>query len=113
MSYLPSKLGSAPALAGVGDVVSAADAAYRVVTDPCLGRVANLVLELNRLEQPSKPDGTPGPTPTVPGIGLCKAVKPLEAVVWVRKNPWSLPLAAGAIVGGIFLLGWSTGRGRR
>jgi hypothetical protein len=108
MTYHPYKRSRA-ALGGVGDV---ADAAVRVVTDPCLTQVAGLVLRLNKLEQPSSSSGGP-PSPPVKGIGLCKAVPAIKGIVWVRERPWVLPVGAFAIVGGLIALGYAMGRDRR
>ena len=73
-------------LGGVTSVISATAA---VVEDPCLFQVSDLLLKLHRMEQaPARPrvPGQPAPAPSAPakGIGLCQAVKPLRAVVWVR-----------------------------
>lgn len=102
-------------LGGVGTVISATAA---VVEDPCLLPVSQMLLELHRLEQaPARPrtPGQPAPAPSAPakGIGLCHAVTPLRAVVWVRKRPWVLPVAGVAVVGGLIGLGYLLrGRGR-
>lgn len=101
-------------LGGVGDVVSAAAA---VVEDPCLLPVSQLLLRLHQLEQPARPrtSSTPAPAPSAPtkGVGLCYAVKPLRAAVWVRQRPWVLPVAGVALVGGLVTLGYLLrGRGR-
>ena len=97
-------------LGGFGDVAQAARA---VVEDPCLFEVSTLVLRLNALtaKTPSRP-GAPSPTPTR-GIGLCKAVPPLRLVVKLKEQPWILPLAGLALVGGLFGLGYLAGRRRR
>lgn len=102
-------------LGGVGSVISATAA---VVEDPCLLPVSELLLELHRLAQaPARPraPGQPAPAPSAPakGIGLCQAVKPLRAAVWVRRRPWVLPVAGVAVVGGLIGLGYLLrGRGR-
>lgn len=105
------------ALSGVTDV---ALAAASVVQDPCLYDVATLLLKLNQLEQqpvvkvPTLPGApVPPPPPPVKGIGLCKAVGPLKAVVYVRQNPLVGIAAAAGIVGAIFALGYLAGKGGR
>lgn len=99
---------------GIGAAFSAAT---KVVEDPCLTPVAMMVLRLNELEQerkptPALPPGAPKPPPSAPakGIGLCYAVRPLEAVLWVRERPWVLPLGAISIVGALVGLGYVIGR---
>lgn len=102
-------------MSGITDVLSATNA---IVTDPCLDRVATLVLRLHAAEQrgqaPARPGQPPAPPkPPTKGIGLCSAVKPLEAVVWVRERPWVVPVGAAAVVVGLFALGYASGRRRR
>jgi hypothetical protein len=118
MGYMTNR----QALGGITDV---ATAALRVVEDPCLYQVTDLVLKLHELEQrPSifKPPSTrppgppPPPPPPVKGIGLCTAVTPLKIVVYVKSRPWILPLALAAVVGGLvgtgYLIGSSSSRAR-
>jgi hypothetical protein len=101
-------------LSGIGTVVSAVSA---VVEDPCLPKVSDLVLQLRALEKAgaSAPSTGPKPPPSPPtrGIGLCHAVRPLEAVVWVRRRPWVLPLGGMAVIGGLVGLGYLIGKKRR
>jgi hypothetical protein len=95
------------ALGGIGDIVSAA---ANVATDPCLGQVADLALQLHSLEQPGA--AAPG-SPGVPGIGLCSAVMPLQVVVWVRQNPWSAVAVSIALIGGLIGIGYNLAGGNR
>jgi len=88
-------------LSGIGTV---ADAALAIVKDPCLFKVSNQVIELRDLEAKST-TGQPAPSGQ-PGIGLCKAVKPLEYAIYVRKNPWLLPVGGAVVVGGLIMLGY-------
>ncbi len=109
----------------LGGITDAVNAAVRVVEDPCLSQVAQLVLKLHELEQrpsPFKPPtGPPGPppppSPPVRGIGLCTAVTPLKVVVYVKTRPWVLPLALLGVVGGLvgvgYLMGAPARRGSR
>ena len=102
----------------LGAITDIATAAKSVVEDPCLGAVTALMLRLNQLEQapliPIKTGVPQPPPPPVKGIGLCKAVTPLKAVVYVRERPWILPLGVigvvGALVGTGYLLGKRTRR---
>jgi hypothetical protein len=106
MSYLRN-----PQRQALGGILDVAAAAKSIVEDPCLPTVASLVLRLNAAEQaPSRP-GAP-PAPPVKGIGLCYAVKPLKAVVYVRERPWVGLAIGAAVVGGIFMLGRASKGGR-
>jgi len=96
---------------GLGDVATTVSAATAIVTDPCLPEVSRLVLRLHALEQAPVKPGAPPPKPTL-GIGLCNAIKPLRAVVYVKERPWVLPLGAVAIVGGLVGLGFMLGKAR-
>jgi len=87
-------------LEGVADVGSAVGA---VIADPCLLQVAKLTNELAALTKTSA-SSTP-----VKGIGLCKAVGPLEMVIYVKKRPWLIPLGASAFVLGLLGLGYVLG----
>jgi len=95
------------ALGDIGDIVSAA---ANVATDPCLGQVADLALQLHAAEQPGTP--VPGSAGT-PGIGLCSAVTPLQVVVWVRQNPWSAVAVSIAVIGGLIGIGYNLAGGNR
>ena len=103
---------------GLGSISDVANAAVKIVEDPCLGQVASLVLELHAatpaVTAPGAPKPPPGPTPPPKkGIGLCTAVKPLQAAIYVRKRPWILPVGGLAVVGGLVAVGYLLGRGRR
>lgn len=82
--------------------------ALNVVTDPCLGDVARLLHRLHELEQ--KPGEIPTPVEATPGIGLCKAVGPIKAVIFLREKPLvGAALIAGFL--GIFVgIGYKYGR---
>jgi hypothetical protein len=95
-----------------------ATATVRIVEDPCLFEVAQLVLKLHELEQrpgvftpipPGPPGPPPPPAPPVRGVGLCTAVTPLKAVVYLKTRPWILPLALAAVVGGLVGVGYLIG----
>lgn len=100
-----NRTGTPLALSGITDVALAAKS---VIDDPCLYDVAGLLLRLNQLEQ--KPTAPGVPAPTMKGIGLCKAVKPLKAVIYVREHPYAGIAAAVGVVGGLFALGYLAGR---
>lgn len=101
-------------LQALGAITDIATAAKSVVEDPCLGQVTAMLLYLHKLEQPVVPVGVPKPpVPPVKGIGLCKAVTPLKAVVWVRERPWVVPLGVLGIVGGLVGVGYVMGKRKR
>ncbi len=89
---------------GVFDI---AQSVANVASDPCLMTVAGQLNRLAELEKSSGATTIPGlPTQASAGIGLCKAVAPLNFVIWARMNPF-LALALGVgVVGGIFGLGY-------
>lgn len=110
MSYRTTNARSFQRPTGLGSVATTVSAATAIVTDPCLPEVSRLVLRLRELEAgPTKPGV---PTTTTPGIGLCKVVKPLRAVVYVRERPWVGVLGVVGVVGGLIGLGYALGRGR-
>lgn len=99
---------------GLGiDIAGAAKAVTQVAKDPCFDGVVKRVLTLREIEaaKPSKPSEPPK-KPAGPGVGLCQAIKPLDAVIYVRRRPWVLPVGAAVVVGLIFGLGYTVGRGR-
>lgn len=118
MSYVPTKNG----YGGLGGIADVAAAAGKIAEDPCLPTVTTLVLRLHALEQrgaqpstgtrPGTGTGTKPPAAPVKGIGLCTAVRPLQAVVYVKERPWVLPLGALAAVAGLVGVGYALGRGR-
>ncbi len=69
----------------------------RVIQDPALPTVVELLTELRQVEA-ARPK-TPSPlTSSEPGIGLRKIVIPLRIVIAVRKRPWLIPVGIGAAV---------------
>ena len=87
--------------------------AYHVLSDPALPMVAGRISSLHDLEaqQVSKETGI---SPSkVKGIGLHRMVKPLDAYIWYRRNPWILPVALIGIRAIPFLLGYKKGRKKR
>ena len=113
------------AYTGLGSAADILSAGLSVAADPCLPKVTSLLLRLRDLEAAStplrqvtsgatKPSGAKPPAaPAEVGIGLCRAVKPLQAIVFVRQRPWVLPVGALAVVGGLVGIGYALGRRRR
>jgi hypothetical protein len=105
-----------------GITTDVATAAAQVVTDPCLYQVTQLIQQLHEAEQAPKILGVPTgakptaptkPPPPVAGIGLCQAVTPLKAVIWVRKRPWVVPVGVVGVVGIFVGLGYLWGRSKK
>lgn len=95
------------ALGGVSSIVSnistAAEATSKIISDPALPTVANLVLRLHRAQQPKTASGAA--SAPVAGIGLSKIVKPLQLYVYSQENWWVTPAVVGGILALPFLLG--------
>lgn len=79
-------------------------AAKYILEDPALGQIGEMIVELHRLEQRRPTVSQPTP-PSTPGIGLQRFVLPLKAYVYVRRNPWVLPVGVAALLAIPFLLG--------
>lgn len=111
MTYHPTHRGYAPTGGVLDSIGSVGTAIKTVAEDPCLFKVAELALTLNKLEQPAAPPRPGAPTPpAVKGVGLCSAVAPLNALIYVRRNRWVLPAAGAAIIFGLVGLGYFAGR---
>jgi hypothetical protein len=93
-----------PPLAGT--VTDVASAAINVVSDPCLFDAAKIVNQLHNIDS-----GTSG-GPTV-GIGLCSAMPTLNAVLWVKQNPWIVPVGIAGAIGLIGLVAYRMGQDSR
>lgn len=95
----------------LGGITDAASAVATIATDPCLPQITGLVNRLHASEQtPARPGQ---PASSTPGIGLCKAVRPLRTVVWLKEKPWRIPVVVGGVVGFLFLAGVAVGRNVR
>lgn len=81
-----------------------------VVADPCLPTVGQL---LKRLHDAGVDPNAPS-TPTVAslGIGLCKVVTPLKAVVYIRENPLIGVLGIAGFLGIFVGIGYRMGERR-
>ncbi len=81
----------------------------KVVTDPALPEVLSLIMQI----KDTIPAAAPGSIvvgPASPGVGLSRAVVPLEAILYARKNPWVVPVGVAALFGLPILLGFVMGR---
>ena len=58
--------------------------ALNVAVDPCLTEVVRLALQLRPASDPNVPST---PTQASLGIGLCKVVPGLRAIVFIKANP--------------------------
>jgi hypothetical protein len=91
---------------GIGDIMSTTKAAAAIARDPYLPEVVGLVLELEKAEGKA----APGAPSTGAGVGLRNVVGPLRTFVKIQKKPWVLPVIAIGLIGGIFALGFYTGK---
>lgn len=96
----------------LGAVADIGQAAGAIFEDPCLSEATRLILRLQTIEAAHKPRARPGAPPAVPtkGIGLCHAVPGLKMFVAYRERPWTAATVALAVIGGVFFLGYATGR---
>lgn len=94
----------------------AVQAGMAIVEDPYLPQVACEVLRLNKIQE-GRPPGPRCPKPINPkpnkGVGLVHAVKPLQAFVYARQNPWVVPAAVLGVVGISFGVGYWAGKRKR
>ena len=87
------------AYTAMSGVVSTAQAAAAIATDPYLPEVTNLVLKLKAMEKTA--EGSTGK-----GVGLRNVVGPLRLFVKIQEKPWILPVAAIGVFGLIFSAGY-------
>lgn len=102
-------------MAVLNTLTNALSATALVLEDPALPEVVSILRQFHALEQKAPSTTRPGAPkpPAVPGIGLKRAVPPLRALLWIRKNPWSLPVGAFALLAIPALLGYAAGRRSR
>jgi hypothetical protein len=86
----------------VGGVVQATSA---ILDDPALPKVTGLIMDINALQPPAKPGGA-----KPAGIGLKYAVAPLKAYKYALQHKWVAPVAALAVLGIPFFIGYSLGK---
>lgn len=87
--------------------------AAQVMEDPALPALAERIRLLRQIEEARKleegrNEGVP-PKPVV-GVGLEKVIKPLDALIYVRRKPWVPYVLAGAIVAVPLAVGFGVGR---
>jgi hypothetical protein len=112
---------TASTLQTAADVAKAApgvvDAVQGVVQDPYLKEFVCNVQRLKAIQAGQYPGPpcppTPGPIDPKKGIGLGQAIMPLHVVIFLRQNPWVVPLLVGGIIGLPFFLGVAVGKRRR
>lgn len=108
MAYVNGRRSRRQALSGVQETISKAKdvltAANTILNDPALPEVTSIVMELHKMEPPSK-TGKPSP-----GIGLRRVVPALKAYRYAAKHKWVLPtVVAGALIVPFFL-GYAVGK---
>lgn len=93
----------------VGPIV---DMASKLVSDPALPEVSCMVGQLWSIEngKPVVPCPSMVRSTRRGGIGLREAVPAMRAWVFAKQNPWVKPVAAAAVLGVPFLLGFLFGR---
>lgn len=91
------------AYTAMSGLVSTANAAAAIATDPYLPEVTTLVLKLQSLEKGStaKSEGSTGK-----GVGLRNVVGPLRLFVKIQEKPWILPVTVVGIFGMVFAAGY-------
>ena len=66
------------------------DALKYIAEDPALVPFAQRIVVLHKLEE-SEATSSGKPASSAKGIGLSKLLGPIDAYIWVRKNPWVIP----------------------
>jgi hypothetical protein len=99
------------ALSGMGDVAGTINTAINVVDDPFLPELVCRIDQLTNIEHgrevgvcANTPDGTTG------GVGIGPLMPALRAYVFAQQNKWVYGVAAVAILGIPFLLGYEYGK---
>lgn len=87
-----------------GDLEKYATIGAKVLEDPYLPEVAEIVLKIADLNT-----GPTSPTPDAKGVGLHDFIFPLKLYVWTKEQPWlvvlsvlglvAVPVFAGVILG--------------
>lgn len=85
-----------------------------VLDDPAMPQVVERIKILAAIEAARpKPPGTVV-TASMPGagagVGLHQAILPLDALIYVRRNPWALPVGVAAFLGIFVGLGYMLGK---
>lgn len=99
-------LGVSPA-----DVVSIAG---DVISDPCFGDVLTQLKRIRAAHKASSAPAVPSPypTPSTPGVGLCKIRTPLKTYAdLVEKGSWVPGAVVLGAIAGVFALGYWSGKG--
>lgn len=127
MSYLRSRyrprkrMRPLPQQQAIGDIASAIEALFtgagsaistagNIANDPYLPEVACRVNQLHAIKSNQTVPACADTPPGLPGgVGLSDAVVPLRIYVYAKQNPWVFPLAAFAILGLPFWVGYSMG----
>ena len=90
----------------------------KVLEDPYLPQASCEVMRLSRVSA----GRAAGPRCAAPrlsraqaqkGVGLRATVTPLRLMIFHKQYPWLAPLAGATILGGIFYLGYVTGKDRK
>ncbi len=101
---------------GMGDVLSQITGAIStgtdIVSDPYFPEI---VCRMGQIRQSEKGQPMTVCQTTIDGLpssgNLSKYLPPLRAYVYAEQNKWVFPLAAFAVIGVPFFLGYMTGKG--
>jgi hypothetical protein len=104
MSYMTT-----PQAMGASRFVEAGRAALEIVKDPCLPQVAAMVMEIHDLQEEKARKAGAVPRPTA-GIGLCDAIKPLQAWRYFQLHPATVGIGLALIAGSFVFAGYLIGR---
>lgn len=111
MSYVKDRTGrylpAALALGGVGDLLGQV---AQAANDPCLVEVTRQTMRLHDLVGSTSSSAPSVPGPPQRGIGLCSAVKPLRAAIYIAERPWIIPLGITVVFAALVGVGAQIGR---
>lgn len=105
MSYHPRSRSRARQALGDNVVVDVLTAAKDVALDPCLPSFSKQALELSSLTSGGGGGGGGGA-----GVGLCSLTGPMNALIWVRRNPWAASAIGFGVIGLLVGVGYSLKR---
>ena len=89
------------------------DIVNKVLEDPALPEVAKrvrLLIEMHKAEDAKASGQLKGVFGATAGIGLYKAIKPLDAYIYYKRNWWIMPLTITAGIGVPLAIGLLIGR---
>lgn len=88
------------------------DTIVRVVNDPALPQFIQRIEIIDSLEPSSPGSTTTAAVNDKSGVGLKHFIKPLDAYIYARKNPWAPWVVGGGIVAVLLGVGYRLGQRR-